>query len=367
MVNITKKPFSIAVGIFIILTAMLVFMAGCKKVEDNTKIGSNISEEPTQQTQEDTVLYLGKDAVSVEEYQMLAAEYCNQVYMRYTTEQVNSPDFWETEIDGVLPYTLLEEMILDELKKNYAIKSLAIEQGVIENYTYADMMASMQAENESRAESSNGEVSYGINNFEASSYYKYWYSNLETQLINSLILEKIDVSQEDCRNYYDQNDEDFAYEVGVSILYAEVPYASVSEKNEAAQIANRLYQAMQNTDSAEELADAFSIVSIEKIELNSLNTQAGMSGVYTHRWELASQLDVGEVCGPYEEDWAFCVIKCIERTENGKLKYKDVKAQIESYLQAQEAQQMISRKMKKLKVKEGTYSTKKAILEATGK
>ena len=93
--------------------------------------------ETEKQDPEETVLYLDGDAVTEDEYSLLAAQYRNQVTMQYTTEQVNAADFWQTEIDGETPCSQLEELILDQLKVNYAVKHLAIEADVTEDYTYA--------------------------------------------------------------------------------------------------------------------------------------------------------------------------------------------------------------------------------------
>lgn len=355
MVRMNKRPYPIAVGILGILTAMLVIGAGCGKsengIEDAKKSSSN------------AVIYLNDSAVPREEYSMLAQEYCNQIYMQYSTEQVNSEDFWETEIDGALPWELLESIIEEELRYNYALKDLAEELEILEDFTYADLLESMDAENESKENLSENEVSYGLNGYEAASYYKYWYSNLETQVVSALIRDKIDVSQEDCRSYYDENPEEFAYDVGVDIWYAEIPYGEDMQQKEAQEIAVQLSKAMEKAGSTEELADVFSDISIQQMSLNSLDTQEGMSGVYSQRWSLASQLDAGEVYGPYEENGAFCVIKCIRRTENGSLDLDTVQPRIERYLQTQEAQRMIAEEMEQMAVKEGEITAKEVILE----
>lgn len=359
MVRIKKRPFLIAVGILGILTAMLVFVSGCGKDENNTKKEDNSAE--------NAVLYIDDDVVSVEEYEMLAKEYCNQIYMNYTTEQVNSKDFWEEEIDGVAPYTQLEDIVLDELKYNYALKQLAVELDVTDDYSYADVMASREEENDSREsasgeEASNGEISYGLNSFDEPTYYEYWYSNLETKVTNALIQEKIQVSEKDCRTYFDENEGAFSYDIGVSVLYAEIPYDSEEQRKTASETAQQFLHAMENTVSVDELADAFTEASIERLNLNSLDTQEGMSGIYTQRWEVASQLAEGEIYGPYEQNDAFCIIRCISRTENGVLDYESSKPQIERYLQQRAAQGIITRKEEGLDVKDGKISAKDIIL-----
>lgn len=356
MVRMNKRPYPIAVGILGILTAMLVIGAGCGKKDNNIKNTENSST--------DTVIYLNDSAVSKEEYGMLAQEYCNQIYMQYSTEQVNGEDFWETEIDGALPWELLENIIEEELRYNYALKDLAEELEILEDFTYADLLESMDAENDSKENLSENEVSYGLNSYDAASYYKYWYSNLETQVVSALIQNQIEVSQTDCKSFYDENQQEFTYEVGVDIWYAEIPYGEDMQQKEAQAKAEYLCKAMENAESADEVEDAIGDISIERLDLNTLDTQEGMSGVYSQRWSLASQLDTGEVYGPYEENGAYCVIKCIQRTENGILDFDAVQPRIERYLQTQEAQKMIEKEAEQMTVKGGEITAKEVILEA---
>ena len=108
MAFLKNKAFLMAVRTGMALTAMLFFTA-CGKEQDNN-----------------TVLYIDDNPVSREEYEMLAQENCNQIYMKYSTEEVNSKDFWTTEKDGETPAKQLEEKILEQLKENYE-KGFALE------------------------------------------------------------------------------------------------------------------------------------------------------------------------------------------------------------------------------------------------
>ena len=107
MAFLKNKAFLMAVRTGMALTAMLFFTA-CGKEQDNN-----------------TVFYIDDNPVSREEYEMLAQENCNQIYMKYSTEEVNSKDFWTTEKDGETPAKQLEEKILEQLKENYTVKEAA--------------------------------------------------------------------------------------------------------------------------------------------------------------------------------------------------------------------------------------------------
>ena len=165
--------------------AAMAFVGGCGTQNTDQNDQTNVSVEVSagaENTQADTdvVCYIDGDAVSVEEYVLLAENHKNDILMRYTTEQVNQPDFWEQEIDGKVPAEQLETIISQDLTENYAIKHLAIEWKVTEDYTFEDLKAQMEEKNDAQSDSADTTVMDKLNT-------KYWYSNLQTKLMNQMI------------------------------------------------------------------------------------------------------------------------------------------------------------------------------------
>lgn len=185
-----------------ILIAAMAFAGGCgtkNTDQQNQIVESSAGQE---KTQEDVVCYVDADPVSVEEYTLLAERHKNDILMRYTTDQVNQPDFWTQEMDGNVPSEQLEEIISRDLTENYAIKHLAIEWNVTEDYTFADLKMQMEAKNDSQSDTEDTAEGYGLTGYDMSTYYSYWYSNLETKLMNQMIGGSEDYSDaqsvEDC-------------------------------------------------------------------------------------------------------------------------------------------------------------------------
>lgn len=340
--------------ILCMMTAVFIGAAGCSSGEP----AANEKENP-----DETVLYLDGDAVTEDEYALMAAEYRNQVTMQYTTDEVNADDFWQTEIDGETPLSQLEEIILDHLKYNYAVKHLAVEADVTEDYTYAQLQENREGENQERSgQLEDDETVYGLTSYDDSSYYSYWYSNLETQWKNSWIPENAGVTEADCRDYYDGHADEYTYDTGVTVIYAELPYDSESEQGEMQNTALSLSRALETLDDIAEIEEAFPEIKFEELKLNDYDTQEGMSGAYALRWEKASQMEEGQVTAPYEDNGAVCVMKCIERTENGKLEFDEVKSRIERMLQVEAADQCISETAEKMEVEKGGISAESIIL-----
>ncbi|MDY4669072.1 MAG: hypothetical protein SO415_03595 [Oliverpabstia sp.] len=338
-----KRPFPMAAGIFMILAAILV-LSGCGK--DNKK---------------DIVFYFNEDSVTKDEYEMLAKEYSNQIYRKYSTEQVNQEDFWTKEIDGQKPYELLDEIVTEKLLENYNLKTIAVEEKIVKDYNYQELMEQRDKENQEKKKGvQEGDVIYGLTSFDDSAYYEYWYSNLETQIKNQWIKENVKVTRGECQTYYDTHREDFSYDIGVTVLYAEIGFSSEEEKETAWKTAEVLGKEMKE-ENPEKLLKKYPNIYLEKLELNSLETQEGKSGVYTQRWEIASQLSNGQVCQPYEQTNSICLMKCIKRIENGSIEFEKMESEIERYLQMQEAENYINREKEKIKVKKGTISSETII------
>ena len=254
-------------------------------------------------------------------------------------------------------------IVQDKLQEYYAIKHLAVVEQVTDDYTYADLTAKMEQENASRGDDSNDDTTYGLNNFDMSTYYSYWYSNLQTQLTNSLTANSVKASDADCKKYYSEHLTDFTYTDDVQILYAELAQQDTDQVMEAEAKGKELAQAMQKATNEDDLEN-ITYADVQALELNSLDTQEGMSGVYRNRWEIAKNLSEGEVYGPYADNGKICVMKCVEKEADGQVAYENVKDQIARYVQMQQVEQMIQDEKDNMQVTAGTISVQDAIVQA---
>ena len=56
-----------------------------------------------------------------------------------------------------------------------------------EDYTFEDLKAQMEEKNDAQSDSADTTDSYGLTAYDISKYYSYWYSNLQTKLMNQMI------------------------------------------------------------------------------------------------------------------------------------------------------------------------------------
>lgn len=346
--SVKKK---IAVGILGILTAIST-ISGCGKTDQLTT-----EEKAGKGEQENAVVYIGDCGVPAEEYAMLARMYANQIMMSYDTDQVNRETFWETEIDGIPPWSQLQDVIEEELKYHYTLRQLALDLGVTESYTFETLMSGMDAENTERQDkTAEGAVVYGLTEYDAEKYYKYWYSNLEMSVQNALIREKTNVSESDCRAFYDTHKEAYVNEGNILVLCAEV-----SGEN-AMQTADAIARSMEQGAAMEELQTMYPAASMEELQLAS-GGQESLSSVADTRWQIASALQDGEISIPYEENGTYVVIQCLEHLPETPIEYEDVRGRIERALQAEQAAQMIEKCIEETKVTKGQIEAKTVILD----
>lgn len=347
-----KRPFPAAAGILVILAALLVLVGIIMWMKWNGK----------EADAEDAVLRLNNEDISAEEYRMLAEAFSNKVYMQYPTETVNQKNFWEMEIDGVIPWKQLDELVTDELKYNYTLKQYAVELGITDPYTYEELLENQEKENQSRADASESgkEVIYGLKEYDDQSYYQYWYSSLETQVINALINEYINVTEKECKAYYEENKDEYTYETGAEVLYAEIADTGVNPIYAEA-MASSVAESMKEGLPVSELAEQYPEATVRELELNSFDTGEEKNGMYAVRWEIASQMAVGEIYGPYEEGDMLCVLKCTGKTEDAVLDYDDVKEKIERNLQIRKAEELIKEKEENMEIMTGNISAENVI------
>ncbi len=300
------------------------------------------------------VLYLNGAAVTVDEYELLARENRNQVSMQYSSEEANQDDFWVTDFGGTYPWEQLSGLVLEELKQKYAIKELAVERGLTEDYTFQDLAKAMNERNKKAAAGGDGKTQYGLAAYDMDAYYQYWYSNLETTLVTTLLREE-EVSEAECEAYYEAHIEEYTYETGVKLLYAEF-FFDPREREAVFQKGRDLARLFKETGDIQEIQEAFPDADLQELTLTSLDRQEGLSGVYANRWELASRLGKGEVYGPYEDNGSVCVMKATDRTENGRIPFSETEADIQALLERAAAQETIGDRAESMEVSEGKIS-----------
>lgn len=96
--------------------------------------------------------------------------------------------FWSRHYDGGTPTERLRAVAGEQAARALIERRIAQEAGVVEDISYAAILAALETENERRAAAvAAGQVIYGPMRFEASTFYSYYRSGLRNAAIESLM------------------------------------------------------------------------------------------------------------------------------------------------------------------------------------
>lgn len=113
--------------------------------------------------------------------------------------------FWETEIEGTVPYKKLADQTIEQLKYYRAVYETAIEEGYVEYADYEHMIKRMEEENKMRAEKiENGEPVFGLSKFTTELYMEYEMDSFQKRYCENLKNEGMEITEEERVQYYEK-------------------------------------------------------------------------------------------------------------------------------------------------------------------
>ncbi len=285
----------------------------------------------------------GQDVVKAE-YQMILVDYVAEVKQQYDTDTANRKDFWTTGQNGERPLDKIMQLAEENLAEKKVIAQLAKESKSSAVTDYLSIAAQMGEENDRRQTAEEtGEVVYGLTSYDVREYYNYVYTQIEYEVVEALKQQQ-DISEEELKQIYEENRQQYTSDVGVKVLVAEMLAEAGTEK--AVQIA----EAMGTDADVRALTDRYPDVSFYEMELSSLDTQEGKNGVYTKRWLTASMMQPGEVCEPFAVGEKRMVMRCLERSEHVVQSFADVKGVLKDTVQTNLAYEEIDSRKEKTQI-----------------
>ena len=270
------------------------------------------------------------------EYQMILENYVAQVKGQYTTDQANQKDFWTMQQEDGTPLEQIMELAQQELVHKKVVAQLAENVGIEKNSDYLSMMQELEQENNNReGGNTSGQTVYGLTFFTAKDYYTYIYTEIEGQLLERL-KEDQQVTDQELKKIYQDNIEQYTSDVSVQMLIAEMRVElGIDQAQEVAE------EMGEETDQ-ELLAQKYPDVNFYQLKMTSLNTEEGKSGAYTERWMVASAMQQGEICEPFQIGDHLMVMRCLERAEHSPESFAEIKGVLESDVLTSKVQQKIS-------------------------
>lgn len=300
----------------------------------------------------DTVMEIAGQPVVKEEYQMVLNSYAAQVKGYYTTEEANRKDFWTVETEEGTPLGKIMKLAQEDLVRKKVVAQLAKDAGIESDTDYVSMMEAMQKENDRRKNAEdNQEVVYGLTSFSPADYYTYVYTQTEMQLLESL-KKNYGLTEKELEQIYQEHIETYTSDVSVQVLAAEM--RAEMGIDQAQEVAEELGEEADR----ERLTRKYPDVNFYELKMSSLNTEEGKTGAYALRWQVASSMEPGQVCEPFQIGEHLMVMRCLVREEQKAEAFEEVKDVLESDVLTRMAQAEIEEKMQGAKV-----SFQKEILE----
>ncbi len=257
------------------------------------------------------------------------ANVVNEVYEKYGLEM--DENFWTSEIEEGTPLDILKERTLNTLIKASAYYSYATDLNIETNGGLGTIETRLEEENKRREEAiANGEIIYGLKQYDLK-----FYLNYEMELLHENICYDMSFSADEMHDYYDNHLDDFKQDDQLKIealrIYYVVDdallekYDSIKEDLEA--IVKRL-----PSESLESLAKEYQFNDYY-LSLDSTTLDLDIDGDI---YELAKDMQSGEVSGLIDVSGCFYIVECLSRQSRDALTYEEAKTAIKSSL-AQES------------------------------
>lgn len=272
-------------------------------------------------------------------------------------------NFWTTSYDGEVPSEWLKQRTLKECVRIKIELGLAKENGVTGATSYASYAAFLQAldrENQRRREYlAAGLPIYGPQQYKEDEFFLYVMNNMRIALQKRLWHNRLHISEETLREYYESMIKGKHYDRGnrvkvwvIAIQYGQREgYLDALTRDEAKVKIQEAKERLEKGERFEGLASEYN-------ENGSLNEEvfdfesrpADKTHRYVRRLE-AMKLAEGETSGIFEDmNAAFFIVKCIERDDLGYRPFEEVRHNVRSHYTGEKYAELIDDLVRNAKV-----------------
>lgn len=257
------------------------------------------------------------------------ANVVNEVYEKYGLEV--DENFWTSEIDEGTPLAMLQERTLDTLIKASAYYNYAQDLNLETNGGLQTLEQRLVEENKRREEAvANGEIIYGLKQYDLK-----FFLNYEIELIHENICYDMEFSSDELHAYYEEHLDDFKQDDQLKIEALRIYYVIDEQllekydtiKKDLETIVKRL-----PSESLESLAKEYQLDDYY-VSIDSTTVDLDIDGDI---YELAKDMQSGEVSELMDVSGCFYLVKCQSRQARDVLSYDEAKNTIKSSL-AQES------------------------------
>lgn len=248
---------------------------------------------------QEIVLTINNEAVTDEEFiffmkQERALTY-SYFYTNYGAEQ--SPEFWNTSFVGETPVQYIQNLTIKKLVEINKHLVLAREFGQLDDISFKAIQNKYELENKRRSEAiEKGEVIYGPKEFSMFTFFSYWYSNLVID-IRKAWGNRYQPDKNSLHSYYMRHQNNYKSPDELLLTEVSVAYGDNLDKNKAIQLAGEIL----SSKSFDPNICEYTGVECKEFTMPDKGTMES-EDYLGERYELARQLQVGELGGPIEDN-----------------------------------------------------------------
>ena len=252
---------------------------------------------------------------------------------------------WSAETPLGDPCRLTTERTLEILSEYYAVSSLAVERGYLEDAGYAAMLAALEEVNRQRQEAlGQGEMVTGIPTFTVDDFISYRASSLRLQFCNDPNNPETQVTPEELRQRYEA-DRDNLYQQPDTL---ELCFLAADAADDA------LEQAFREARELGDLATALEANPELNAYYQEISVDPGNYGVYARSHgdilACAADLQTGELSQVLRQDGWLCLVQCLQRTVTRYIPLEDIQSVVLQSIRESRYDELITRRMEETEI-----------------
>lgn len=258
--------------------------------------------------------------ITKEEYLRAMYQARNEILSDHAAVGISLTD-WSAETALGDPRELTMERALDLLCEHYAIATLAVERGYLDDAGYEAMVRDLQEYNRRRQEAlDSGAMVTGLPQFSMADYITYRASNLRLQFCSDPENPEFQVTPEEIRQRYEA-DRDSLYRQPDSMELAFLLADGADEK---------LHQAFEQALQLGDLAAAIKAYPELKPYYQAISVNSGTYSVYARSHgdilTCAAGLQGGDLSPVLRQEDRLILVQCLARTESKYVPLEDVQS-----------------------------------------
>lgn len=300
-------------------------------------------------------LTIGDMKVEKEQFIQIMNQQKNEVIHHFTVNYNAQIDdnFWEANFEGEVPYKVLYEKTVNELRLIESEYSLGKELNYVDEIDYTHFLTRMDQENFIRAEKvKNGEAVYGLKEYTKDLYLIYERDIFEKNYTSDKENEMMNISDDEIDVFFNEHKEImFAKNDSIEFNYIQIYYAlleldeeAVTEhKNELIKVHQEM---MASNKSLEEVVKNNDLLSpyfgYENIDSSELSSQGKYIGDII---EIALDFDGGQTSSVIDQNGSLFLVEVLDHTYYEHLDKKEVEASIIKMLREEKYDELIMNRM----------------------